>query len=67
MFKYIYIKNKRYYLYDTYKTWNNALKVAKHFKKKRNARYFILKYEIDRSLDNIRYALYMTKVVKIWI
>lgn len=67
MYKYIYIKNKRYYYFDKFKSWNSAYKTAQYYKKKRNSKYFILKYETDNSLDNIRYALYLTKVIRIWL
>lgn len=64
--KYIWIKNKRYYYYDNYGTWEEAIKIAKWQKKKNKCRYFILKYEHGYLFPEIRYRLYLDKVFRIW-
>lgn len=59
------IKNKKYYLYDTYRSWGDALHMAKYQKKRNNSRYFIEKIEIGLLFPEIRYALYLNRVIKL--
>lgn len=66
MLKYIWIKNKKYYLWETYSTWNEAYKIAQYYKKKNKSKYFIIKYEHGFIIPHIRYRLYMDKVMKLW-
>lgn len=68
--KYIWIKNKRYYLYDVYPTWAKAINIAKQQRKKnKKNRYFIVTYEKGNAFGppEKRYALYMTKVFRLFM
>lgn len=68
--KYIWIKNKRYYLYDTYITYEQARRTADQKKKisKKN-RWFIMTHEAKGITGAIyahkNYSLYMTHIVKV--
>lgn len=67
--RYIWVKHKRYYLFDTYDSWNEARKVAKQKRNKNKSRYFILPYEAKGFLDIVakkKYALYLDKVMRLW-
>ena len=66
MVKYIWIKNKKYYLYDTYNTWEQARKEALRFRKKNKCRYFITKQEEGWLFPSDRYFLWLNKVMKLW-
>lgn len=68
--KYIWIKNKRYYLYDTYTTYKQAREIAE--KKKKNCKknkWFIMKHQAGGITGTIyaheNYSLYMTHIIKI--
>lgn len=68
--KYIWIKNKRYYLWDTFTTYEQARRVAEAKKKvsKKN-KWFIMTHEAGGITGTIyahnNYSLYMTHVIKI--
>lgn len=64
--KYIWKKNKKYYLWDTYNTWQEALKIAKYYRKKNKSRYFIIRKNTGRIITYYQYELYMDKVMKIF-
>lgn len=65
--KWIWIKGQRYYLYDSYDSWNKARDEArKHSKKNKKNKYFILQYETFGLISEMKYALYMNKVIKLW-
>lgn len=59
---YIWIKNKRYYYYDTYNKWEKANKEAKRQKKRNGSHHFILKKIKGQILPIIKYELYLTKI-----
>lgn len=67
--KYIWIKNKRYYLYDTYTTYQQARNVAESKRKvsKKN-KWFIMTHEAGGITGAIyahtNYSLYMTHIIK---
>lgn len=64
--KYIWIKGKRYYLFDTYTDKNKVRKVAMYYKRKNN-KYFILTEEVGLLLGSEkRYLLYLNKTQKLW-
>lgn len=65
-YKYIWKKNRKYYLWDNFPTWEKALKVARYHKRRNGSRYFIIKAEEGRWFPTIRYYLYMDKVMKIF-
>lgn len=64
--KYIWIKNKRYYYYDTFTDWKEAHKTAMYHRKKNKCRYFIMKYEHGTLFPEIRYRLYLDKVFRLF-
>jgi hypothetical protein len=64
--KYIWVKNSRYYLFDTYNTWEEAHKVAMYNKKKNKSKFFILKYESGYLFPQTKYKLYLNKVFRLW-
>ena len=44
--KYIWVKGQRYYLYEIYKTYNEARKTANYYKKRnKKNKHFIIKME----------------------
>lgn len=62
MSKYLWIKGKRYYYYDTYDTWRQAYAVAKAKNKKNpKNKYYIQKVECGYVIPKFAYKLYMTK------
>lgn len=63
--KYIWIKKQRYYYYESYDSWAEALKQAKRHKKRNKCRYFILPTEDGFLFPEIRYRLYLNKCIKI--
>lgn len=68
-YEYIWIKNRKYYRYKEYKKWEEARNTAKRFKKKNKCRYFIMKIEKQGFLEiipEIRYVLYLDRVMKLW-
>lgn len=65
-YRYIWKKNRKYYLWDNFTTWEKALKVAKYHKKKNGSRYFIIEVEEGWLYPVKRYYLYMDKVMKIF-
>ena len=66
--KWIWIKNQRYYLYDTYNTYEEARKCATQHRKKNNCRWFIQKYDVMgiNPFRKHKYALYLNKCIGIW-
>lgn len=65
-FRYIWKKNRKYYLWDSFTTWEAAHKIAKYHRKKNKSRYFIIKSETGYLIPQIRYHLYMDKAFKIF-
>lgn len=66
MNKYIYVKNKRYYYFDTYSTYRQALSVAKKQYKRNRSKYFILICEKGWLYPYKVYKLYLTNVIKLF-
>lgn len=65
--KYIWIKNRRFYLYELYNTYKQARQTANYYKtKNKKNKYFIIKTEKGHFFPKIKYALYMNKIIKIW-
>ena len=65
--RYLWIRNKRYYLWNTYDTWKDAYNDARYYcRKNRKNRYFIQKVESGFLFPQIKYRLYMTRVFKLW-
>lgn len=64
--KYIWIKKQRYYLYGTYNTYSKAITTAKTHRKKNKSRYFIIKHDVGFLFPEIKYSLYLNKVIKLW-
>jgi hypothetical protein len=66
MAKYIWLGGRRYYLYDTYPSWDKAYTVARHHNKKnKKNKYFILKTE-SYMTGGYKYKLYMTKFARLF-
>lgn len=63
--KYLIIGEERYTLWDTYTTWDEALKQAKKFKAKMKSKYYILKVEQGFFVPQILYRLYATNPVRL--
>lgn len=59
--KYLWIKNRRLYLYQKFKSKANAYKLAKYYQKKLRNNYYILVGE-DFWGERI-YGLYMNKII----
>lgn len=66
MYKYIWIQNKKYYLYSIHNNWQEALKTAKQKRKKNGSRYFIKIEKTTGIFSETKYLLYLTKCIKIW-
>lgn len=64
--KFIWINNKKYYLYDVFEKRDRALKTAKYYKKKRKCKYFIIAKRGGLLFPETKYELYLTKVIKLW-
>ena len=66
-YKYLWKRNKRYYLFGTYDTWKEAYNDARYYtRKNKKNKYFIQKVELGFWFPEIKYRLYMTKYWKIW-
>ena len=59
--RWIIIKNKRYYYYDTYTNSRKMLNEAKYWRSKIGSRWFIIKRE-GFTFGNKVYDLYLTKI-----
>ena len=65
--KYIWIRGKRYYLWGSFDTWQEAYNEYKRYKKKnKKNRYYIQKVEQGFFFPECKYKLYMTHVFKLW-
>lgn len=65
--KYIWIRGKRYYLYDKYNSWKEAYNQARWaMKKNPKNRYYIQKVESGFFIPEIKYNLYLTNTFKLW-
>lgn len=66
--KYIWAKNQRYYLYELFNNYQNAVKTAKWYQKRnKKNKYIIIKIESGGFWSpKTKYALYMNKTVKIF-
>lgn len=66
--KWIWIKNQRYYLYETYNTYQEARKWANSHRKKNGCRWFIQKYDVMtiNPFRKYKYALYLNKSIGLW-
>lgn len=68
----IIIKGQKYYPYDSYDSWEEALKKAKSFKKKtkkiygKATSYYIMQTEEGLFFPETKYKLYMNMVQKLW-
>lgn len=61
------IKKKKYYYFDTFKSWKEAYQVYKGYKKIDNKnRYFIIINETGIIAPYKEYKLYMTKIKKMF-
>lgn len=58
----IWIKNKTYYLHDTYNSREKAYKIARQYKATKKKQYFIIKMEPNKLFPITTYALYLTRV-----
>lgn len=58
----IFIQNKPYYYFDSYKSYEQALKIAKKYKEDIKNKYFILKTENSIIFPTTIFQLYMTKI-----
>ena len=66
MSRYIWLKGRKYYLYDTYSTWDKAYSMARYYNKKnKKNKYFIMKTETYFT-GQIVYKLYMTKYMRLF-
>lgn len=61
----IWIKSRRFYLYDTYETYSEARKEANYYKKHNRSRWFILKVEGSYQ-EGTLYKLYLTNTIRLW-
>lgn len=61
MTTYKYIQTRKYYYYDSYRSWREAYTVGRYYKRKYKNKYFIDK--ISDTWGCTRYKLYMTKVI----
>lgn len=59
MYKYIWVKDKKYFYHSSYKDYNLAKKEAKRFRKKNASRYFIVS-------ENGFFKLFMDKTIGLW-
>lgn len=64
-FEAIYIQNQRYNYYESYKTYEEALKIAKYKKKKTKTKYFIQKVEEGFWFPSKKYRLYFNKIMRL--
>lgn len=66
-YKYIWIRGKRYYYYDSFDTWKEAYNQARWaMRKNRKNRYFIQKVEVGFMIPRTVYRLYLTHTFKLW-
>ena len=66
MNNYIFIKNKRYFFYGRYGSWNEAYKQAKAYQKKdKKCKYFIIKVEEGYLFPYEMYKLYLNRVINL--
>lgn len=64
MVSYIWIRGIKYYYYGTYRTWEEAYRLAKYYhKKNKKCKYFIIKKENGLIMPYFSYKLYLTKVI----
>lgn len=66
MNRYIWISGRRYYLWDTYNTYQEAMTEGLRHRKRNKTRTFILPIEVGTWFPEKRYALYMNKMIKLW-
>jgi len=63
----IYIKNRRYYYYDTFSTYEQAKSVAQRYhKRNKKNKYFILTTESGIILNVKNHHLYLTKTMRLF-
>ena len=61
------IRRRKYFLYETFKTKKEAIRIAKYYNKKnKQNKTYILHTEKGYLFPTEVYALYMTKIRKIW-
>lgn len=63
--RFIWIQNKKYYLYDTYTTSKEAYNMALKLKQERGTRYFILHHEKGLWFPEQKWNLYLDREIKI--
>lgn len=64
--KSIWVQRQKYYLYEIFTDRNEAVRTAKWYKKRnKKNKWFILPTENGFWFPRKRYALYMTKIIKI--
>lgn len=62
----LWIRGKKYYYYDTFKSWADAYNIARYYHKKNpKCRYFIVKVEKGYLFPSEYYKLYLTKVARL--
>lgn len=61
---------RTYHKYETYSTYEEAIRTAKWHKKKNKCRYFIIKHEAEGVLGYVIpheiYTLYLDKTIRLW-
>lgn len=65
--KIIYIKNRRYYYFDTYSSYEQAKNVAERYNRRnKKNKYFILTTESRLILPMKNYHLYLSKTMRLF-
>lgn len=65
MIRYRWIKNQRYYYYDVFESWDDALAIAKEFREKnKRIRHYIKIIVID---GQDYYELYLNKILDVML
>ena len=64
------IKKRPYYLYETYSTKEEAVKMASRQKRRNRSRSFIVEHEAGGILGYVvphtMYSLYLDKIIRLW-
>lgn len=62
---YIFLNNRKYYYYGTYDSYSQAYMMARRFKRRNRAKYYIMIVG-DAIFTARHYRLYLDRVVKLW-
>ena len=65
MDKYLFVKNRRYYYFDTFNSYKEALNTAKRMRRSFKSRWYVLKAE-SGFYPKIVFRLYLTNVWGLW-